>query len=213
MKHFIVLFFTLFVAHLLSAQMDTSKRHEISLNTQIVQNFIGNESFQQPYTLMYKWKLQQKNVLRLGVGGTFSREKAQEDGFADSETQLNYSIDARLGYERRILFPNAKTLAYFGGDVAFHYQGDELIIDSGFDKVSTLERTSGFGIGPVLGVQHHITPRLSISTEGAFYFFYKNKTEAQLFQNFPNFDDIINQVEIFEIQQIIPASIYLNFVF
>jgi len=214
MKRLLFLTLLMLAFYQSNAQMDTSKRHEISLNTHILQSILGdNENIQQPYTVTYKWKYNQQNAIRLGIGGAFNQDKTQIDGFADSETRLSYAMDVRAGYERRIVFKKMKGFVYFGGDVAFNLEANELIVDSGFDKVSTIDRSWGAGLGPILGVQYYLTPRLSISTEGAFYFFYNKKTEAQLFENFPNFDDVINQVQGLELQQILPASIYLNYTF
>lgn len=188
-------------------------QHEVGINTLLLQNLIVNQGETQPFTFSYKLILDNK-AIRFGVGGTFDRVLRREDGFADSETNITYNTDLRIGFEwRKTLGDNNNWLTYFGVDAVGLQAMDKTIIDSGFDKVSEYERALGFGAGPVVGLQYYINDHLSISTEGAIYFMKQESTSARLFENFPDFDDILNTIDEFHFNTILPTSIYFNYKF
>ncbi len=188
-------------------------QHEVGISTALLQNIVVNQGEAQPYTFSYKL-ISGDKAIRLGIGATFDRVFSREEGFADSETNINYSTDLRIGYEwRKALGDKKRWLAYVGMDLIALQGMDKTIIDSGFDKVSEYERSLGLGLGSAVGLQFYINEHLSLSTEGAIYFVGQENTSARLFQNFPDFDDVLNTTQEFHFNSILPTSIYLNYKF
>ena len=218
MKNILPVLLTLCFCSTLSAQREDDKqkaalKHEIGISaTTLVQQFIsGDDSTASPYLLSYR-AIKGKYALRFGIGGTSKRNRRSEEGFADSETISNYSLDVRLGLEYRSNF-GRRLVGIFGLDIIGSFGTDKEVIDSGFDEVTVSNVRSGIGFGPVLGLQYRVTDQFSIGTEGSFYYLFSKETENRIFKNFPQFDDQINHFDKQDLLITLPATLYLLFRF
>lgn len=164
-----------------------------------------------PYLLTGKF-LVGKIGLRAGIGGYLDKSVQREGMFADSETIENMGIDARFGLEYQHPF-SARWTGTFGADWILFSSKDRLVVDSGFDVVTTGTQTSGWGLGPVIGLQFNITKRLSLLTEGAFYYTQSEGQTSRLFQNFPEFDDELGSVESTSLRYNLPVTFFIVYDF
>ncbi len=198
-----------------SQETERTTQHEIGMNaTYFFRQFLGSGSsplLESPYLLTYRayfstW------TLRGGLGLALNRDKASEEGFEDSQTVVDYAVDARLGMEWNKAF-GKKWKGTFGGDLIVQQDVSKNITDSGFDKVVVTSKEQGLGVGPVLGLHFLITPNLSLYTEGTFYVLVsktENKTE---YENLPQFDDQTLVNNRLELATTLPASIFLLYRF
>lgn len=189
--------------------------HEVGINaTNLINqilNFSEKEIPQSPYLLTYKIGIK-KHALRLGVGATFKETEKSVETFDDTETLRDLTLDLRFGYEFRSQFGN-RWIGYFGADAIYTQTDDEQINNSGFDVVTIAENKSGFGGGPVLGLQFRLTEKLMLGTEGAFYFTQTENKSSTTFTNFPGFDTETEITKDKEIVTYLPATLYLIFHF
>lgn len=189
--------------------------HQIGINGISLLNQFLNSSdsttIQSPYLLTYKFGIG-PFVLRTGIGGTLSSESLQQEGYADSETDESFSLDARIGLEYQATMGN-RWQGSFGFDYLGFGQEDRHISDTGFDKVTTSTQTRGWGVGPAVGLRFLVNHRLSIYTEGAFYYTQAERIQSRLFTNFPQFDDQISDATLKDIRLLLPTSLYIVYEF
>ncbi|MFK7972626.1 MAG: hypothetical protein AB8F95_19805 [Bacteroidia bacterium] len=164
-----------------------------------------------PYMVTARWG-RKSWAVRFGLGGVYSRREIQLEGFGDKEIFYKNRYDLRLGFEKRYRL-GEKLVGSLGLDATAFYQNDEQSVDSGFDVVTTAERSKGLGIGPVIGLSYFITPRLALFAEGSVIGQIASAESARLFQNFPQFDDEIEEVTSNNINIHLPATIYIAFIF
>lgn len=190
--------------------------HEVGLETNNLVSRIfsdGNENDRpdNPYLFTYKLGIGSW-ALRTGVGGDRKKSVEREEGFADSRTTQTGNLDVRLGLERRFELGEKWT-----GNVALDGTGffseNKVIEDSGFDVITTAETADGWGVGPSFGIRFDVTQRLSLYTEGFFYYTFSDVQSARTFKNFPEFDDQIMNVEEEELKISLPSVLYVVFRF
>jgi len=199
---------------------DTTKMkslsHEIGVSaTSLLFQFLksDNENVNQnPYLLTYKLIARKKYALRLGVGYDFFQNERFIDGTSDKVTNTLSSIDARLGVEYRKYF-GKKWMGTFGVDGIFRSTLDELLSDTAFDRVTILTDGIGFGGGAVIGLQVHLTDKLMLGTEGAFYFLNMETTTDTIFETSTQFNSDPEVATDFTSETFLPSTIYLIFRF
>ena len=189
--------------------------HEVGINASLlierILNFSEREFASSPYLLLYNGG--KKNwTLRAGIGGSNKKTTTSEEGFADSETQQTSSFNARLGYGIRRDFGD-KWTATFALDGIYDWELDKNTSDTSFDKIIQEDRKTGFGGGPTLGIQYNFGKRLSLYAEGSFYYTVSNTRNGTFFTNFPELDDLVENVEEQELIITLPSTIYLVFKF
>jgi len=187
---------------------------QIGLNAPLLfGGFLGGSSVlaDNPYLLSGKF-LVGKIALRAAVGGKINRLVESEGEFADSKTTEDLGYDVRIGLEWQHNF-GRRWIGTFGADGIIFSAQEKVILDSGFDAVTTGTFTRGWGAGPVLGIQFAITDRLSILTEGAFYYTQSNAQTSRLFKNFPDFDDQLGKIESTELKTYLPATFFIQYQF
>lgn len=165
-----------------------------------------------PYLLTYRMGLGRKWGVRLGVGGTNKYVKKQEEGFADSESNRNTTLDTRIGFDYRLRL-GRRFEGSFGVDAVGKWKRDKEIIDSGFDVIERVNQYEGYGGGPFVGLHFWITPNLGIYTEATFYMLYGKRDTARIFKNFPELNDQIFRETTEDLVTILPSSIFLIYRF
>ena len=99
-------------------------------------------------------------------------------------------------------------LRYEGG-----YSREDIIEDSGFDRLTTRRLAWNGGAGPVLDFRFFVHPRISLSIDAALIYSYSQSELQQLFTNFPDFDTTKDKIIDRGLQVVEPATIYLRFHF
>lgn len=189
-------------------------KHELSMDvTSLIRQFLRGDSigFDSPYFLTYKLLMGNQGI-RLGLGGRYNRSLKYNEQFADNQVDVDREINMRLGYELRSQL-GEKWLGYFGLDAVGLLSQTKTIRDSGIDVITNKLNIWGIGGGPTIGIQFYLTDRLSFSTEGSFYFVYLEEKSFELFQNFPQFNDVIEVNDKQELKITLPSTIYINYTF
>lgn len=189
--------------------------HELGINASFIieriLNFSDNELAVSPYLLTYNVGLKNWKI-RVGVGGDNKKTVTTEEGFADSETNHQSSIDFRLGYGYQKKFGD-KWTGTFGADIVGLYRNDRQVSDTGFDKIIREKNTKGIGAGPVVGIQYDFGKRLSLYAEGTFYYTFANTRDGIFFANFPELEDLVENTDEQELLINLPSTLYLVFKF
>jgi len=159
--------------------------HEIGINgTSILSQFLNisdKEIIESPYLLTYKIGIK-KHALRFGIGGNWGDREECIGGTTDKIITINYDLDWRVGYEFRTYF-GSRWIGTFGLDFISRSIENEIISETSFDRVTILEKSIGNGFGLAIGLQYHLTKRLLLGTEGAFYLLNSEYIKDTIFEN------------------------------
>ncbi|MEM7655880.1 MAG: hypothetical protein AAF399_07110 [Bacteroidota bacterium] len=215
MKHLALLFLCIVVWPSLTRGQSSSPsskvQHRLGLNaTHLLSQFLsGSDSVlhASPYLLTYK--LSRGNWgLRVGLGGEMRSEILQEAGFADSETSEELGIDGRIGLEYHPRLAR-RWIGTIGLDGLLFAHADRQISDTGFDKITLSTYSTGWGVGPVMGMEFQLNDRLALYSEGALYYTQASIENNRIFTNFPELNDLKNVGTFRQIRWTLPATIYL----
>ena len=190
-------------------------QHELGLNsTFFVKQFLSFNNFDSlatPYLLTYKLRYK-AYAFRVGVGGGRNKTVRTEEGFVDSDTDNSYHYNLRLGVEYQQPI-GKRWIGYFGMDFVKNLSLDELINDTGFDRVTRRTIVDEIGFGPIVGIQFNIGQRFSIATEARFYYLFRENRTERLFKNLPQLDDEINRFDEEELITSLPSNIFFIYRF
>jgi hypothetical protein len=125
-----------------------------------------------------------------------------------TRTTDDLALFTRLGFERRLPLGKRSTL-HWGGDGVLSWSNIKTETDnSSFEDFSIKDRTFGIGLGPVLGFQFAVHPRIILSTETALYFMVNlNKTE----QSFGSFPGVDQTATTYDLSPRLPGALYVHF--
>lgn len=189
-------------------------KHALGLNaTGLLHNlFDGTEREDAlPYLLTYDLALG-KLLLRAGVGPEYATETVVHEGFADSQKRTDLRLDGRIGAGIHVL-QHPRWQVATGVDIAGYYHLEEITDDSGFDKITQEMEDQGIGGGPFLQLTWHVSPRISLRTESAFYATRYKTTHTEIFENFPDFNNQLSKTTGTRLDIYLPASIFVQFHF
>lgn len=187
-------------------------RHAIGLNTAGLLDRVIDDSeedrFKTPYLIAYSIELG-KLAVRAAVGPEYSSETIVHDGFSDSEENTLLRLDGRVGVGL-IVLEDHRWQAIAGVDATGGYFRDRQIEDSGFDRITTQVETETFGAGPFIQVDFHVSKRISLGAESAIYWQQQKTTHAQLFENFPDFNNVLSENSGPELEITLPNTIFIR---
>ncbi len=154
----------------------------------------------------------QKYALQAGFRPGYNMRNLTHEGFTDSEVTEERSLSGHLALTR-IIFSDRNWQVKAG----LRYEGgcskEDIIEDSGFDRVTTRRLEWNGGAGPVLDFRFFVHPRISLSIDAALIYSYSQSELQQLFTNFPDFDTTKDIMIDRGLQVVEPATIYLRFQF
>ena len=154
----------------------------------------------------------QKYALQAGFRPGYNMKNVTHEGFVDSEVTESRSVSGHLAFTRILLSDGRwqikAGLRYEGG-----YSREDIIEDSGFDRLTTRRLAWNGGAGPVLDFRFFVHPRISLSIDAALIYSYSQSELQQLFTNFPDFDTTKDKIIDRGLQVVEPATIYLRFHF
>lgn len=157
------------------------RKNEVSLDvTGFIRQFVPNgqdplfQSYYAPtYLIAYK-RAWGKGALRAGLGAGYALDS--DTGGYNSHTNFtdyDWTVDLRLGREWRCAVGKRWT-GYAGMDLlggmgrsVSHNMGTQ------FGTPNVIMKRFAVGAGPLLGIQYHLGPRLSLYTEASLYWFYQ----------------------------------------
>lgn len=212
MKKNILLLLMIALFSTLTQAQKKDLQHSIGLNSlYIIKNV--NSNILSPYFLQYE-VAKEDIAFRFGLGGFYDNFLAKETGFANSETESNYRMDARAGLVfKKKLDENDKWNCWIGVDIFYSLINNAQIDDSGFDKVTLSEKTNAFGAGPTVEISYQLLENLSLSTDFSIYFRSSQVRKEEKFENFPNFNDIDISEITTDIWLLSPINLYLTIAF
>lgn len=151
-----------------------------------------------------------KYSLQAGFRPGYNRMDTDHKGFLDTEITDHLSLSGHLAFTRSI-FSEARWaikagLRYEGG-----WSKEDIIEDSGFDRVTTSRLQWNGGVGPVLDFRFFVHPRLSLGTDAALIYSYSESELQQHFTNFPDFNTTKEIIIQRKLNVLEPMTIYLRF--
>ena len=151
-----------------------------------------------------------KYSLQAGFRPGYNRMDTDHEGFVDTEITKQIGLSGHLALMRNVLDDKRwlvkAGLRYEGG-----WSREDIIEDSGFDRVTTRRLQWNGGAGPVLDIRYYVHPRISIGTDAALIYTYGQSELQQLFTNFPEFDNTKDKVIERKLNVAEPMTIYLRF--
>lgn len=154
----------------------------------------------------------QKYSLQAGFRPGYNVTDTQHEGFLDNEVTDQISLSGHLALMRYILSEQRwqikAGLRYEGG-----WSREDIIEDSGFDRVTTRRLQWNGGAGPAIDFRFFVHPRISLGTDAGLIFAYSQSELQQLFTNFPEFDNTKDKVIERKLNVVEPMTIYLRFHF
>jgi hypothetical protein len=141
-----------------------------------------------------------------GTGGNFSigynYNEANTGDAITSRVVTNSDFNVRAGIEKKS-FLGKNFLLAFGVDLLYQSISTESRVQDNFGGAfTTVNKTSGFGFGPRLGISYHVTDNFLIGTEANYYVkFMKEK-----FSVMPGTSD---QEDVKQLQLNVPTAIFL----
>jgi hypothetical protein len=150
--------------------------------------------------------------LRMAGGGTYKKEVAKERGFLDSGSNLNQETNLRVGLDYRMPVSRRFSVA-LGADALWDFSKKESLLDSGFDVLRQIDQRETWGGGPTIGLYFWASPKFALYTECAIYFSSGIAERGRFFQNFPELNDNVQDIEVSELKTVAPTNLFLVFRF
>lgn len=151
-----------------------------------------------------------KYALQAGFRPGYNVVDTEHEGFLDSEVTKNLSISGHLAFTRNI-FSEPRWLIKAGIRYEGGWSKEDIIEDSGFDRVTTRRLQWNGGAGPILDFRFFVHPRISLGTDAGLIYTYSQSELQQLFTNFPEFDNTKDTVIERKLSVAEPMTIYLRF--
>jgi hypothetical protein len=179
----------------------------------VLQGFFSNdEEVNKPFPafmLEYAWS---KYALQLGFRPVYNKADTQHEGFVDTEVMESKAMSGTLAFTRDIFRDN-----HWNFKVGLQYAGgwsrEDIIEDSGFDRVTTRRLQWNSGGGIVADFRYAVHRHFSFGMEASLIYSFGRSELQQLFTNFPDFDTTKDVIEEDELKVIEPATIYLRYHF
>ncbi len=151
-------------------------------------------------------------AFQAGFRPGYNKSNTRHADFVDSEVSRKTSVSGDLQLTRNIFKENRWQIKA-GLKWVAGWSKEDIIKDSGFDRVTTRRLAWNSGIGPVIDIRLRVHPRISFGTEASLIYSWSRSELQQLFENFPDFNnskDIVNDQEVAVHE---PATIYLRYHF
>jgi len=151
-----------------------------------------------------------KYALQAGFRPGYNSTDTEHEDFVDSEVTEQLAVSGHLALTRNIFSESRwhirAGLRYEGG-----WSREDIIEDSGFDRVTTRRLQWNGGAGPILDFRFFVHPRISLGTDAGLIYSYSQSELQQLFTNFPDFDNTKDKVIERKLITAEPMTIYMRF--
>ena len=154
----------------------------------------------------------QKYAIQAGLRPGYNRQDIHHEGFIDTEVTKQRGISGGLAVTRS-LFSDQRWniragIKYDGG-----WSREDIIEDSGFDRITTRRLQWNSGLGLVADFRFNVHDRISVGTETSLIYSVGRSELQQLFSNFPDFNTVKDVVKDESLNVIEPATLYLRYHF
>lgn len=186
MKKLVILTMALCVATSSFSQdlADKEYKNEIGFDlTPLVKQFLTfNDNYYtpDPFYLMYRRHLG-NTTLRAGIGGSHLTEEQIPDDTTTWSSSANI-LDFRLGIEKKTDFAK-KWQFFYGLDLftnIFRNQRDYQYSNAG-QAVGFDDKTTQYGLAPLLGLRFKLNERLCLTTETSYRFYSYNRVDKTVY--------------------------------
>jgi hypothetical protein len=204
----------IFIAQGLS-QKDSTRYYHWSLGISsgdILHELFNGDNTNKTYAAFVLEYAGQNFAGQLGFRPDYNMTDTQHEGFLDTEVTEHASFSGHLAGTTSI-FSDRNWLIRAGLQLNGGWSQDDIIEDSGFDRVVTRRLQWNAGIGPVIDFRFFVHPRISLGTEASLLYSVTRSELQQIFTNFPDFNNTKETVEGDKITFVEPATIYLRFHF
>ncbi len=178
----------------------------------ILHNIFSTTNENPPYAAFVLEYAGPKYALQLGFRPDYNMQDVQHEGFLDTEVTKTKAISGSLSFTRAIFKDEQWNiqggLKYTGG-----WSREDIIKDSGFDRVTTRRLQWNSGGGIVVDFRFAVNPRISFGTEASLIYSFGKSELQQLYTNFPDFNTTKDVVKENSLKVIEPATIYLRYHF
>lgn len=212
MKHLLYLILSFISVAVVHAQDDAKVyRWSIGISAgDVLHNLFNDEAPNKAYAAFLLEYAGQRYSLQAGFRPGYNLANHTHEGFLDSEVDKQTSLSGHLALFRTVLSDKNWLLKagvrYEGG-----WSREDIIKDSGFDRVTTRRLEWNGGLGPVLDIRYFVHPRISIGTDAALVYSYSESQHQQLFTNFPDFDTTLSKVTERKLKVVEPMTMYIRF--
>ena len=215
MKRLYLLFFAVLFSFVLLAQdkkTDKKIRTELGLNiTNTLAGFFnsgGSNLSVDEYLFSLKIG-NRKGAMRFATN--FNTRSNSEFLVTGTRDLRENEVFLRGGYEFRRPVEKGFML-YYGLDGVLELEFEEVNFNSfSNENINSLKTTTGFGGGPILGIQYFISKRVALSTEASIYGLVQYREEKQDVGS--GLPPVENQTTGFRVAPVIPSSLYLIMIF
>ncbi|MEP6645749.1 MAG: hypothetical protein ABJC12_01560 [Saprospiraceae bacterium] len=150
--------------------------------------------------------------IQAGFRPGYNATNLKHDGFTDTEVtdKLSFSGDLNL---TRVVYHDGRWSIRAGLKYVAGWSREDIINDSGFDRLTTRRLEWNIGGGLVTDIRYMIHPRISLGTEASVVLAHNQSELQQLFTNFPDFNTTKDKITGHKINVSEPMTIYLRFHF
>lgn len=176
----------------------------------ILHNLFNTENDNRSYAAFVIEYSGQRYGLQAGFRPAYNTSDTEHEGFSDTEISEQRSLSGHLALTRNI-FSEQRWMIKAGLRYEGGWSREDIIEDSGFDRVTTRRLQWNAGVGPVLDFRFFVHPRISLGTDAGLIYSYSQSELQQLFTNFPDFDNTKDKVIGRKLNVAEPMTIYLRF--
>lgn len=207
------LLFVVSIQVICEAQAEEPRYYHWSLGISagdILHNLFNAENINREYAAFVVEYSGEKYALQAGFRPGYNRTDTQHEGFFDNEISDQASLSGHLALTRSV-FSDVRWLIRAGLRYEGGWSQEDIIEDSGFDRVTTRRLQWNGGGGPIIDFRFYVHPRISLGTDAGLIFSYSESELQQLFTNFPEFDNTKDRVIEKKLKASEPMTIYLRF--
>jgi hypothetical protein len=151
-------------------------------------------------------------ALQAGFRPGYNKSDVSHEGFLDTEITEATNLSGSVSLSR-IIYTDHRWNILAGLKYAGGWSREDIIRDSGFDRITTRRLQWNAGMGPVIDFRFRVHNRLSLGTEASLVYTVSRSELQELFTNFPDFNTTKDIVEDNSLEVIEPATIYLRYHF
>lgn len=178
----------------------------------ILHQLFNTEDENRSYAAMVIEYAGQKYAVQAGFRPDYNRQDIHHDGFLDTEVTKQRGISGGVALTKSLL-NDQKWIIRAGIKYAGGWSREDIIEDSGFDRITTRRLQWNSGAGLVADFRFKVHERMSLGTEASLLYSVGRSELQQLFSNFPDFNTTKDVVRDKSIDMIEPATIYLRYHF
>jgi hypothetical protein len=174
-----------------SAKADYKNIIAIDINSLLSQFFNFNQNnnyyYYSPYILSYR-RVIKNSAIKFAVGGGASTSNDKRNDSLDFSSDRS-QLDLALGFEH-YSYLNKRWTAFFGVDLTNSYTANNSKYSwSSTNYSNDINKSTSYGVAPVLGIVFKITKRMSLSTQTSYNFSYVNTTSSRKQVLNPEYDN------------------------